>query len=151
VLPTIGTFAVSFFLVGMYWMIHHRTFQSVRRVDQGLLWLNLAALMLVCLFPFSTSFTMRYSVLGAIEVYYGNLLLAGLAFLALGVYALRRGLVPDRERRRVRAGRVRNLAALGVFAAAMVIALWNVSVAEKAWIAITPAILLARRFVPGGK
>jgi uncharacterized membrane protein len=61
VLPTIGTFAVSFFLVGMYWMINHRTFQSVRRVDQGLLWLNLAALMLVCLFPFSTSFTMRYS------------------------------------------------------------------------------------------
>jgi hypothetical protein len=59
--------------------------------------------------------------------------------------------VPDRERWRVRAGRVRNLAALGVFVAALVIALWNVSVAEKAWIAIAPAILLARRFVPGGK
>jgi uncharacterized membrane protein len=68
VIPRVVTFAVSFFLAGMYWMIHHRTFQYIRRVDQPLLWLNLAALMLVCLFPFSTSFTMRYRVLGAIEV-----------------------------------------------------------------------------------
>lgn len=92
-----------------------------------------------------------YQVLGAIEVYYGNLLLAGLAFLAVGIYAVRRGPIPAREHGRARAGRVRNVAALAVFAGAMVIAVWNVSVAEKAWIAILPAILLARRFVPGGK
>jgi uncharacterized membrane protein len=39
VIPRVVTFAVSLFLAGMYWMIHHRTFQHIWPLDEEQEWL----------------------------------------------------------------------------------------------------------------
>jgi uncharacterized membrane protein len=92
--PRLLTFALSFFLVGFYWIRHHQLFRQLIDVDVWLLWLNLVVLFFVCLLPFSSGVVGRYSstVVGA-EVYAVNLAAIALSFTALNVYATRGHLV----------------------------------------------------------
>lgn len=88
--PPLLTFALSFFLVGFYWIRHHQLFRQVVSADVWLLWLNLVVLFLVCLLPFSAGVVGRYhnTVIGA-EVYAINLAAIAIAFSALYLYANR--------------------------------------------------------------
>jgi uncharacterized membrane protein len=88
--PPLLTFALSFFLVGFYWIRHHQLFRQVVSADVWLLWLNLIVLFLVCLLPFSAGVVGRYenTVIGA-EVYAVNLAAIAIAFSALYLYANR--------------------------------------------------------------
>lgn len=92
--PRLLTFALSFFLVGFYWIRHHQLFRELIDVDVWLLWLNLVVLFLICLLPFSSGVVGRYSstVVGA-EVYAVNLAAIALSFTALTVFATRGRLV----------------------------------------------------------
>lgn len=58
-IPKIVGFLVSFFIIGLYWTIHHRMFGFVVNYTRKMLWLNLFFLLAVVLMPFSTAF---YSV-----------------------------------------------------------------------------------------
>jgi uncharacterized membrane protein len=92
--PRLLTFALSFFLVGFYWIRHHQLFSQLVDVDVWLLWLNLVLLFLVCLLPFSSGVVGRYfDTVVAAEVYAVNLAGIALAFTALNVYATRGRLV----------------------------------------------------------
>jgi uncharacterized membrane protein len=88
--PPLLTFALSFFLVGFYWIRHHQLFRQVVSADVWLLWLNLVVLFLVCLLPFSSGVVGRYhdTVIGA-EVYAINLAAIAIAFSGLYLYATR--------------------------------------------------------------
>jgi len=88
--PRLLTFALSFFLVGFYWIRHHQLFRQLIEVNVWLLWLNLVVLFLVCLLPFSSGVVGRYpnAVVGA-EVYAINLAAIALSFTGLNVYATR--------------------------------------------------------------
>ena len=59
-MPELFTYALSFFVVGMYWMAHHRTFRLLVRVNRTLLWINLAVLGFVALLPFPTEILGKY-------------------------------------------------------------------------------------------
>src|SRR6478735_8758195 len=54
--PKFVGFLISFFLIGLYWSIHHRMFGYVIDYTNRLLWLNLLFLLAVVLMPFSTAF-----------------------------------------------------------------------------------------------
>ena len=88
--PRLLTFALSFFLVGFYWIQHHQLFRQLVSVNVRLLWVNLVLLFLVCLLPFSSGVVGRYpdTVIGA-EVYAVNLAAIALAFLVLYLFATR--------------------------------------------------------------
>jgi uncharacterized membrane protein len=81
-------FTLSFLLVGAIWVEHRQLFSTIRRAGAGSAWMNIIVLLLVCLVPFSTSFYTKTDsgVVGAC-VYYGTLLVAYGALLALDVQA----------------------------------------------------------------
>lgn len=60
--PKFIGFFVSFYIIGLYWTIHHRMFGYVVNYDRKLLWLNLMFLMAIVLMPFSTAFYSEYVV-----------------------------------------------------------------------------------------
>jgi len=53
--PKILAFALSFAIIGCYWVAHHRMLHYVKSVDRTLLWLNLALLMVVTFIPYPTA------------------------------------------------------------------------------------------------
>ncbi len=60
-IPKFFGFVISFFLVGLYWYLHHKSFGFVVNYTSGLIWLNLVFLFFVVLMPFSTSIYSEYS------------------------------------------------------------------------------------------
>jgi uncharacterized membrane protein len=51
--PQFVAVSVTFLLVGIYWVTHHRIFSYIRRVDRGFLMLNLLFLLGITLMPFA--------------------------------------------------------------------------------------------------
>src|SRR4051794_7307713 len=49
--PTLFGYVLSAFVIGLYWMSHHRLFSVVRKVDEGLLVLTLVVLVLIAALP----------------------------------------------------------------------------------------------------
>jgi uncharacterized membrane protein len=88
--PPLAIYLVSFLFLATFWVNHRYMFSLMRRVDERVLWSNMALLFILSLIPFSTAFVgqTRLAALST-AVYAVVLLLAGLAFwsLALGVAA----------------------------------------------------------------
>ena len=69
-------YAISFFVLAIFWIAHHLLFHFVRHVDRRLLWLNIAFLLLVTFVPFSTDLLGDHGHLTLPVLVYGTNLLA---------------------------------------------------------------------------
>jgi uncharacterized membrane protein len=54
-LPMLGAWALSFFLVLVFWVAHHYFFRRLANIDRGLLWLNGPFLFAISFTPFPTA------------------------------------------------------------------------------------------------
>lgn len=54
-IPKFTGFAISFLIVGVMWIEHHRIFRHITHYDAGLLWRNLLMLLCVSFVPFPTA------------------------------------------------------------------------------------------------
>lgn len=86
---TFTVYLVSFVVLGMCWVGHHAQFHFVRRADRGLMWINLAFMLLVTVVPFTTSLMIDYEDLrlpcvlfGAVQLLLALTLLANLRYVA---------------------------------------------------------------------
>ncbi|OGC23683.1 hypothetical protein A2291_04190 [candidate division WOR-1 bacterium RIFOXYB2_FULL_42_35] len=48
-------YLLSFFLLAIFWILHHQQFHVIKRTDRRHLWINVLMLMFVALIPFSAS------------------------------------------------------------------------------------------------
>ncbi len=82
--PKFVGFFISFFIIGLYWFIHHRMFGFVTNYNGRLIWLNLGFLFSIVLMPFSTAIYSEYSSPALIHlilpyaIYVFNICLTGL-------------------------------------------------------------------------
>jgi len=88
-------YALSFLVIGLYWVLHRRVFVHIDRHDRGLLWLNLLFLLLVAFVPYGTSLFTTYPNQFGITVYAGVLALTGFSLALLWGYASRKELVEE--------------------------------------------------------
>jgi uncharacterized membrane protein len=81
--PKFFGFVFSFFVIGLYWYIHHRMFGFVIDYTGRLIWLNMVFLFSIVLMPFSTAVYSEYSTTAGIKliapysVYVFNICLTG--------------------------------------------------------------------------
>lgn len=52
-----AAFLISFAVIGLFWLNHHRLYRNVARLSQRMIVLNLASLLVVVLMPFATKLT----------------------------------------------------------------------------------------------
>jgi uncharacterized membrane protein len=84
--PPFAIYLVSFLFLTTFWVNHRYLFSLMRRVDERVLWSNMALLFMLSLIPFSTAFVGRTHLAAlSIAVYAAVLLLAGLSFSSLAV------------------------------------------------------------------
>jgi len=94
--PEFFAFVLTFAILGINWISHHRKFRVIERFDGGLIWINFAFLMFVALTPLPTSILSDYAPALPAVVFYAAVVAAlGLLQLAMWVYARRRGLMSD--------------------------------------------------------
>jgi uncharacterized membrane protein len=89
--PQFMSFAISFFVIGIYWMSHHRYFRFIKRYDGGLIALNMLFLLFIVLMPFVASlFGQYYDLPLGMSVYAAAVAATGLSMGALWWYASHR-------------------------------------------------------------
>jgi uncharacterized membrane protein len=54
IIPNLISFFISFMIIGIYWVSHHRMFYYIINYDRKLLWLNMFLLFFIALMPFSS-------------------------------------------------------------------------------------------------
>lgn len=60
-LPNVIMFFVAFFIIGRYWLAHHRFISSLKAMDSGFIGLTLAYLAFVAFLPFPSALMGRFS------------------------------------------------------------------------------------------
>ena len=141
--PRYLSYAVSFLVIGLYWMAHHRMFRAIARYDRRLLSLNLLLLLCIAFVPFPTAVLGEYSDVVATIFYALTMVVTGLAGALVWWYAsgnCGRLLAEPLGRSGARASRLRTLAAPAVFLLSVGIALWNDDAAKLSWIALAPLL-----------
>jgi uncharacterized membrane protein len=146
--PRFLAFFISFAVIGVYWVAHHRMFRFIAASDGGLILLNLLFLFFVALLPFLTSILGEHGNLSlAAAVYAAGLAAMGFSSSALWMYAVRRRLVLDAVTPALaRYLRWRGLIVPIIFLASIPLVFISPFVAQLSWIAVMPAQrILARR------
>ncbi len=96
--PKLLTYAMSFVVLGVYWVGHHNLFHYVKSTDRVFLWVNVLFMMSVGVIPFSTSVLGTNFLRKSAVILYGvNLSFAGLALYLVWWYACRNRRLVDRD------------------------------------------------------
>jgi len=96
--PRFLAYAISFVMLGVYWVGHHNQYHYIRRTDRAFLWMNIFFLMGVSLIPFSTGLLGQYPGERTALVVYGlNLIMVGGFLYAHWWYATRNHQLVGRE------------------------------------------------------
>ena len=87
--PKFLSWVISFMVLAVFWIAHHRTFNHVRRVNARLVGLNVFQLAFVSLMPFCTVLTGEYGRRGALlsQIFYSsNMVLLAIFSLLIANY-----------------------------------------------------------------
>jgi uncharacterized membrane protein len=136
--PKYLSYAISFLVIGTFWMGHHRKFRFITRYDAGLMLLNLLLLMGVAFIPFPTSVLSEYGNRTATIFYALVMAIVGLLSAALWVYASRhnRLIEPTFTLPRARRETLRALIPPAVFLLSIGLAFINDDLAKYSWLLI---------------
>lgn len=135
--PDFLSYAISFLVIGSYWMAHRAIFQGIRALDRGLIWLNILFLMFVAFLPFPTALLDEYpNYQLPVALYAGSLAVARLPLTAIWWYAThnRRLIHEHLDARTVRSHRIRGLAIPLVFLLSISLSFISTTAAIFSWI-----------------
>jgi uncharacterized membrane protein len=149
-LPEIISFAVSFYVIGRYWLAHHWFFSRLERIDRRLLSQNLAYLGFVAFLPFPTALIGRYEG-NSIAFLVFALSMAAVSLMELVVTRhayraelLRPGAPPDLWRwTRIGSG-----FPVGVFILSIPIGFVNTTAALLSWLVLSPVGFVINKKMP---
>lgn len=142
--PLYLNYAISFLVIGQYWMIHHRMFRMITRFDRRLMLLNLLLLMCIGFIPFPTAILGEHSGTVGTVLYAGTMVVTGLMNALLWMYAtMNKGhlLGVELSQGEIAQSRQRQFLMPCVFLASIAIAFWNADIAKFSWILLLPLAL----------
>lgn len=121
--PVFLSYVLSFIVIAIYSMNHHRTFHFVKSVDNGILWSNIALLFSLSLVPFATAY-MGENRMNAVSIalYAALLLICGVTFLGLRLAIAQRFRDDEAMRAWNRAAARKNWLGLALYAASIPLA-----------------------------
>ncbi len=129
------SYAISFSVIGLYWLAHHRTFRTIVRYDGRLMLLNLLLLLCIAFIPFPTAVLGEYGNRTATIFYAATMAAVGVLMAAIWWYARVGGrlLHAPLPRAEFRQGMARVLLPPIVFLLSIGLAFWHANVAQWSW------------------
>ncbi|WP_051190493.1 TMEM175 family protein [Kaistella palustris] len=153
-LPQLSGFILSFFIIGLYWTVHHNIFGYVIRNSTKLVWINLVFLFTIALMPFSTAVYSEYSFSGK----YNNLLapfgvyVINIGLIGLMNYILNRYIFDPKNKAAegfssnyVKFGKLRAIAIPAVFAFALLVGFFDVNIGRMMLFLIPVVMVILHR------
>ena len=134
-------YLLSFTVIGLLWLAHHRLFLRIQRADEVLMTLNLLFLMTVAALPFPSGVLGRYGGQPVSVVLYASFMAAaGYLLSAICLVARHRHLLTaETTPRGIRQALQRSLAMAGIFTLSIPMAFLVPTVTPKLWLLVLPA------------
>jgi uncharacterized membrane protein len=133
--PSLIAYLLAFGLVGRFWIVHHRLFETMRQFDARLMALNLAFLSMIALVPFATELWDSYTDEPLAAAVFGATMgLAALAHWSMTAHTSRRGYVQDPVRRAQSFGSPVTLGITLVFLLSVPVAFLSTTLAALLWV-----------------
>jgi len=128
-LPSLFNFTLSFLLLGVFWVIHHKQYMAITRSTGVLAWTNLLLLMFVVLVPFTTELIDTYSsTMIAAILFHINLFIIGVIFYVQYRYAINHHLIDSKlSQSHVDVSLKKNMVIMPVAVLAMVVTIFSPS------------------------
>ena len=144
------TYGITFALIGIFWLGHHRMFQHITGHNRRLAELNLLLLFTVSFIPFPADLLGHYPEnRTAVIVYASTLAAATLMSSVVWVYAVRADLTePGLSPRFRNYFAIRPLLVAAVFLVSIGVAFVNVTAASRLWFLAFPALPVMRLVSP---
>jgi uncharacterized membrane protein len=121
--PVFLSYALSFFMVAVYWVNHHYMFHFVKHVDSRILWANNLLLFCMSLIPFFTAYMNEHERNSFSTAAYSGILLVCANVYSLLRVAIRRKLQHDPDTQtQDKAASHKNWLAVGMYICAMIAA-----------------------------
>ena len=145
---TVLSYALSFVILGVFWVGHHVVFHYIRRTDRTLIWLNNFFLLFVGLLPLTSALLGHYPLAQETQVLYGlNLIAVGaMLYAAFGYATVHHHLVDaDLDLTLVRSGRRRILMGPCVAGVAILLTFLNTEVSLASFVVFPILFILPGR------
>lgn len=141
-------FAISFWVIGLYWMGHHRMFRRISAYDETLMRLNLLLLFLIAFLPYPSAISGRFPHdVDATVFYAATLSVIGLVVTLVAWYAFRYRRLGVADDRVWHGMLLRSLIVPAVFLPSIAVAFASVAVARAMWWVAFLAGVVSRRSV----
>ena len=102
--PVFVSFLISFLYCGVLWLLHHLAMHFFKNMQVVLVWLNLLFLMSIAVLPFSCALLGHFiHNRAAVEIYFGNMLMAAVLLSMQWLFARRRRLINEEDPHAARA------------------------------------------------
>lgn len=138
-------YMVSFLVIGLFWIGHHRKFSFIQRYDSNLLILNILMLMLVAFVPFPTALLSESGGKVATIFYAAFMAVLGFLYLAVWLYASKDNRLTNVTKKERRYETLRALSAPAIFALSILIALVDADLAKYSWALIAAFLLFPQK------
>jgi uncharacterized membrane protein len=134
--PAFTSYAVTFLVVGLYWLGHHRQMHEIERLDGGALVIDLLFLMSVAFLPFPSLLLNHYFGSVSVIFYACSMAASGVLLAALWIYVTRRHLVREADPKLTRYYTLRALVPPVVFLLSIPVAVASARAATYVWLLI---------------
>jgi uncharacterized membrane protein len=152
-IPRMAGFALSFVVIGLFWIGHHGLFRHIKGLDRPLILLNLLFLGCIAFLPYPTSLLSAAGDQAPATVFYAaSIAAAGLAEAAVWLYAIhiRELALPGVPPSVYRWILLRILPSPVVFLLSIPLAIRNPVLAQYLWLLVLFGNLVIRRLEPPG-
>lgn len=93
---TFFIFGLSFIILAMFWILHHKQFHYIEKTNKIHIWTNILFLMLISLMPFTASLIGDYPTNFSARIFFNaNLFLLGFLLYLNWVYSSRKDLIKE--------------------------------------------------------
>lgn len=142
--PKYLSYCISFLVIGIYWLSHHRFFRFIKRYDGRLLFINLLLLLLVAFVPFPSAVIGENGNRTGTIFYALTMIAVGLLAALLWWYAAAGGRLLERPLAPAPFWRLmfRSLIAPAVFLLSIPLAFVDADLAKYAWIVIAVVVFI---------
>ena len=150
--PNLLTFFISFIVIGIYWISHHRYFNYIKRYDTRLMLLNLMFLFFIACMPFVASLLGRFPTVPiALIIYTLAVAALGTSMALIWRYASgqHRLIEPNLEANTIKIINIRLFVAPLVFLVAVPFAFVGTFAVIIVWWLSPLAVILATRLLVG--
>ena len=148
--PQFEMYAISFLIIGNYWLSYHMIFSYIRTSHSILVWINLAFLFFITLISFATSAETLYPRYHTVFLLYAIIqIITGSLLAVIWLHASKDHLLIDKNMSKLHMKliSVQTIIPPLIYASSIIISFVDIRIAIYYWILIVPArIIIQRRY-----